>query len=253
MSSRESVSVVIATKDVAHLIDDCLQSVTWADEVIVVDMHSTDDTKEICASYRNVCLYSRDDYIFGNMNFGFNQVRSQWTLRLDSDERISPELATEIEQILRDPPSTITGYEFPQQLVILGHVLKYGRARDPYRKMMFRTGSAHYAVQSEHEELSTCGRWVRLRHPYVHLNYVHVDQYLIKTNYYTTRDVERMELADEAPAIREGIVATLRAFYLYYLKKQGFRDGWPGFIDAGMMAIYQFVQWAKLTERWHGR
>lgn len=247
---RDTLTVVIPTKNSAALIGDCLESVRWADEIIVIDMHSTDSTAEICASFPNVRMIEREDYIFGNVNFGFEHATSDWTLRLDSDERLTPELSEEIQGILRDAPPGVTGFYFNQRLVVLGHVLRHGRGAGAYRDMMFRTGSAHYAVEREHEELTSAGRWVHARGDYVHMNYGTVSEYLAKMDYYTSRDVERRAVSRTRPPIRLAFLEVARAFYLYYLKRQGFRDGWPGFVDAGMMAAYQFVQWAKVVEHW---
>jgi glycosyltransferase involved in cell wall biosynthesis len=241
---------VIPTKNAGLLLRDCLASVAWADEILVVDMFSTDETGEICAEYSQCRIFQRDDYIFGNVNFGFDHASGDWVMRLDSDERITPELAAEVETFLTDPPEHVTGLEFWERPVILGRELSHGFGRKHFRKMMFRRGKARYPVRSEHESLETSGTWLRTQHGYLHLNYASVAHYLEKMNYYTDRDVERAELPSEAPSLSDGVRETLRAFYLYNLKWRGYRDGWIGFLDAGMRAFYQFTYWAKLRERW---
>jgi glycosyltransferase involved in cell wall biosynthesis len=238
---------VIPTKNAADVLPDCLASVSWADEIIVVDMHSTDATAEICRAYPNVRLFEREDYIFGNVNFGFDRATSDWTLRLDSDERISPELASEIRAVLADPPTAVTGYYFRQRLYVLGQPLYHGRAADIRREMLFRTGATRYEVRAEHESLATPGEWRHLNGYYAHLSYRSVTHYLTKFDYYTSRDAERLTPL-VAPSTMSGIVEPIRAFYLNYIKRRGFRDGWRGLLDAGMTALYQFVQWAKYRE-----
>ena len=114
---------------------------------------------------------------------------------------------------------------------------------------MFRRGKARYPVMHEHDDLATSGVWFQGRHGYLHYNYVAVRDYLVKMNYYTDRDSERAALPPTTIDVRGGKEAA-RAFYLYYLKYQGFRDGWVGFLDAAMRGIYQFVYWSKLRERW---
>jgi hypothetical protein len=84
----------------------------------------------------------------------------------------------------------------------------------------------------------------------MHLNIFTIADYMRKTDYYTTRDVARIDLPAAAPRVSSAYIEVARAFYLYYLKWQGYRDGWVGFVDAGMRAMYQFVQWSKLRERW---
>lgn len=245
-----SLSVVIPTKDAAEGLAGCLETVAWADEILVVDMHSSDDTRAICARYPQCKLFERDDYIFGNVNFGFDEARGEWVMRLDTDERITPELAAEIQTIVRVPPTEVTGFEIWERPVILGRELRHGFGKRHFRKMLFRRGAARYPVHHEHEDLATSGVWARLQHGYLHHNYETVGQYLEKANYYTDRDIERAAMPDRAPHAVAAVIAVARQFYLYYLKDQGFRDGWVGFVDAGMRAHYQFLYWAKLRERW---
>jgi glycosyltransferase involved in cell wall biosynthesis len=245
----ETLTVVIPTKNAADYIDACLESVKWVDEIIVVDMASTDGTIDICNRYANVRLFQRPgEYIFANVNFGFETATSDWTMRLDSDERVTPGLAAQIQAVLRDPPPGVNGFFFRQRLIVLGHVLNYGRGLNSRREMMFRTGTTRYQVASEHEQLPTDETWQDLDGFYEHLNYASVSQYLTKTDYYTARDLERMAPVT-LPPIRAGLIEPLRAMYLLYLKRRGFRDGWVGLFDAGMQATYQFVQWAKMRER----
>jgi glycosyltransferase involved in cell wall biosynthesis len=249
-TGRETLTVAIPTKDVADLLADCLASVAWADEIIVVDMFSSDDTKEVCAKYPQCRFFERSDYIFGNLNFAFEHATCDWVMRLDSDERITPELATEIQSILANPPPDVTGFEFWERQFVLGRELRFGFGRKHYRRILFRRGAARYPVRHEHEDLDTDGTWLRGRHGYVHLNYNAVRDYLTKTNYYTEQDVGRAALPATAPGQRDAFVSAARAFYLYYFKYHGFRDGWVGLLDAGMRSVYQFVYWAKLRERW---
>jgi (heptosyl)LPS beta-1,4-glucosyltransferase len=247
---RETLTVCIPTKDAANLLADCLASVAWADEIIVVDMFSADRTRDLCAEYPHCRFFERSDYIFGNLNFAFDHATSDWVLRLDSDERITPALGEEIRAILREPPRDVTGFEFWERQFVLGRELHHGFGRKHYRKILFRRGTARYAVRHEHEDLETEGRWLRGRHGYIHLNYNAVDDYLRKTSYYTDKDVERVTLPEAAPRQADALREVARAFYLYYLKYRGYRDGWRGLLDAGMRSAYQFVYWAKLRERW---
>lgn len=250
MPPREALSVVIPTKNAAHRLRECLESVAWADEIVVVDMFSTDDTAVVCADFPNCRLLEREDYIFGNVNFGFDQATSDWVMRLDSDERITPELAAEIREILADPPPGVAGYELWERRIVLGRELTHGAGRRHYRKMLFRRGAARYPVRHEHEELETSGTWLRARHGYLHYNYASVAEYLEKTNYYTDEDVPRATLPARPPGAGKALLEAARAFYLYVLKWRGYRDGWVGILDGGMRAVYQFTYWMKLRERW---
>lgn len=247
---RQTLTAVIPTKNVAHLIEDCLTSVAWADEILVIDMFSTDGTQDICKRWPQCRVIEREDYIFGNVNHGIDEAASDWILRLDSDERLTPELSAEIQGILADPPQNIIGYCCWERPFMLGHELRHGFGRRHHRRILFRKGTARYEVKREHEDLSFDGEWATAKHGYIHLNYRSVGHYLAKMDYYISKDLEREQLPARLPSASRGVITTTRAFYLYYMKYQGFRDGWPGLLDASMRAIYQWVAYAKLRERW---
>jgi glycosyltransferase involved in cell wall biosynthesis len=248
--TRDRLSVVIATKNQATLLKECLASVAWADEIVVVDDFSADETAEVCAAYPHCHRFLRSDYLNANMNFGFDQASGEWIMRIDSDERVTPELAAEVQRTLEQSPAAVTGFEFWERRVILGRELRHGSGRKHYRPMMWRRGTARYAVRHTHEDLQRSGLWEKSRHGYLHENYSSVGQYLQKMDFWTERDVERASLPARPPTLLMGIRETVRAFYLYYLRLRGYRDGWIGFVDAGMRAFYQFTYWAKLRARW---
>lgn len=247
---REELSVVITTRNQAGLLRDCLRSVAWADEIIGIDDCSSDDTAQVFQEYPQCRYFQRRDYLNGNMNFGFDQASKPWVMRIDSDERITVELASEIHATLADPPTGVTGFEFWERPIILGRELKHGYGRRHYRKMMWRRSAARYRVRESHEDLETSGVWLRSQNGYLHFSHPSVSQYLAKTDLWTEQDVVRDSLPSKAPGVGRAAWETARAFYLYYLKTRGYRDGWVGLVDAGMRAFYQFTYWAKLRERW---
>jgi glycosyltransferase involved in cell wall biosynthesis len=249
-TGRQTLAVAITTKNAGHLLRDCLASVSFADEIIVVDMFSTDDTAEVCAAYPQCRLIQHNGYMQENLNIAFDEATSDWVMRIDTDERLTSELAAEIREILVDPPEGVTGFEFWERPFILGRELKHGFGKKHFRKFMFRRGQARFPVKHDHEDLETSGVWRRGQHGYLHYNYGAVRDYLVKMNYYTDNDSRRAPLPERAPTIAAALREGARQFYLYYLKYKGFRDGWIGFLDAGMRGFYQFLLWAKLRERW---
>ncbi|MHB8694519.1 MAG: glycosyltransferase family 2 protein [Solirubrobacteraceae bacterium] len=249
-AQRATLAVVIPTKDAAPLLREALASVAFADEIIVVDMFSTDETQAVCDEHPQCRLLRRDDYIFGNVNFGFESATADWVMRLDTDERVTPELAAEISEILARPPAGAMGYEFLERRMSLGRELRHGAGRPHYRRMLFRRGSARYPVRHEHEELEGLGPWRRAEHGYLHYSYASIGDYLRKIDYYTEKDVERVDLPGRPPSVRRALLETVRAFYLYAIRLRGYRDGWIGWLDAGMRAFYQFTYWMRLRERW---
>ena len=250
-SARQTLTIVIPTKDAAVPLRTCLASVSWADEIIVVDMYSTDNTAAVCAAHPQCRLLQRNGYIEENLNYGLDQAIGDWVMRLDSDEEVTPELATEIRELLADPPDGVTGFAFWERPIILGRELTHGWARKHHRKMLFRRGAARHGARGYHDDYESDGVWVQGTHGYLHRNYATISDFLRKIDFYTTGDVERVDpLPARRPSLHEGLFAAARSFYLNYVKRRGFLDGWIGLVDAGMRSFYQFAYWAKLRERW---
>jgi glycosyltransferase involved in cell wall biosynthesis len=124
VATRATVAAVIPVFNVERVIRATLESVKWCDEIIVVDMFSTDETKAICTSYPNCRFFQRRDYIFSNFNYGVEQATAEWIIRLDSDEVITPDLRSSIEAVLSDPGSAFDGYEAQSNLFFFGYPLK---------------------------------------------------------------------------------------------------------------------------------
>jgi (heptosyl)LPS beta-1,4-glucosyltransferase len=260
-SGRQTLSVVIPTLNVEPIIARCLESLRWADEVVVVDMFSTDRTQAICESFPNVRFLQRRDYIFANVNFGMKQATGDWVMRLDSDEVLTQELGREIrEEVLAKPDVPCNTFWVPSRVYFWGKWLKFGPAYNPrakgsgydYRKLLFRRGTARYLVKSEHEDISATGPEGWLKHPYDHYSMPTVSAWVAKMNYYTDRDVER-KTPDEVAVIRFAprplLWRFLRDFISLYVRRQGYRDGAHGLAACFLHAVYPAVETIKTWER----
>jgi glycosyltransferase involved in cell wall biosynthesis len=244
-----TVTVVIPTKNAAHLLRDCLPTVSWADEIVVVDEFSSDDTLAVCASFPQCVVYQREDFIQANTNYGFDRAKSDWVMRLDADERVTPELAAEIPGLIRSAPDDVVGFSFWERPVIMGRELRHGWARRHHRQMLFRRGAARYPLRTEHDALESQGRWLQAEHGYLHLNYDSPEEFLRKVRLYIERDVPRAELPARRPTLWRAPFEFVRAFYFYYVKLQGFRDGRVGLTDASLRARYRFAEQLALRRR----
>ena len=252
---RETIAVVIPTFNVEMIIRLCLDQLTWVDEVVIVDMFSTDRTKEICASYPNVRFFERKDYIFANVNYGMEQANTDWVIRLDSDEILDAELQASIQKTLSHSNPEISGYYFPSVQYMFGLPMSYGVGKTDFclRKCMFRKGTAYYECISEHEDITASGKLEVLSGHYEHLTNHTVEEVVRKFNYYTTKDVER--LTAEIVAMPEKPLRTMykafRMFVLYYFQWKGYKDGWLGFYTSLFRGpVYIFIEDAKRWERW---
>lgn len=240
MNSLSRVSAVIPTKDVARVIRPTLESLRFCDEVIIVDMHSTDNTKQICLEYPNVRFIEREDYIYGNFNHGAEQAMSEWIIRLDSDEVIPPELRSSIQEIIAETSPQHSHYSAYTHLYLFGMRLHNGYG-DQWRTVLFRKGTAKYTVQSEHEGLELTGEAGRLNGHYDHFSTPSLSAWMAKYNYYTDKDVERLN--DYKPSSRFKIILnSLRYFRgAYFGKGRLRRDGYLGFVVAVMGTFGQVL------------
>ena len=249
---RKTVAVVIPVFNVERFVKPTLESVKWCDEIIIVDMFSTDKTKEICTAYPNCRFFERKDYILGNVNYGIEQAQSDWIIRLDSDEVVSPSLRQSIEKVLSDPNPPFEGYEAKSDLYFMGYLLRHGFGKDNWRATLFKKGFARYEGRSEHETFISNGKWGRLDGHYDHFTNPTISLWMQKTNYYTDKDIER---ANDmvSPSVFRMIYVPLRWFQRHYIYPyQAFRDGMPGFIVSCIAAfglmLLEFKKWEKVQK-----
>jgi glycosyltransferase involved in cell wall biosynthesis len=252
---RPTVAAVIPTKNVAAFIAGALESLRFCDEVIVVDMFSVDETRAVCESFPNVRFYQRNDYIYGNFNFGMEQTACDWIVRLDSDERLSPELQREIQDLLRDGPAADV-YEAPFTSWVLGRPIRHGPAWEQRRRTtLFRRGTLRYRVRSEHEDLTAVDagtplRRAALRHPYVHFSMPSISKFIAKMDYYSERDFERADTGSLRVLRPLRLMWSVpRYFFHYYVLRRGYRDGYAGFAICALNAVYRLVHELKAWER----
>lgn len=253
---RETVCVVIPTLNVGSIIDRCLRSVSWADEIIIVDMFSTDDTIERCRHYPQVRVYQRRDYIFSNVNFGMEQATTDWVIRLDSDEVLNEQLQESVLMVLRRPEPGINGYYFPSVQWMFGQPMHHGVGcpERNIRKCMFRKGTARYECRYEHEDITVAGNLGTLAGHYEHRTNSTVAEIVTKFNYYTDRDVERERGRKARPRIWRIVYRAARMFVLYYFQWRGYKDGHLGFFSSLFRGpVYVFIEEAKRWEAWSAR
>jgi glycosyltransferase involved in cell wall biosynthesis len=252
--TRRTVAAVIPTKNVQKIIRGTLESLRWCDEVILVDMHSTDATREIAESYPNVRYFAREGYIYANFNFGMEQAKSDWIIRVDSDERLSPELQREIVALLdgaTQPRADV--YLAPYLSYFIGHACQYAE-KQGLREILFKKGMLAYTARSEHESLAEMpGKQpvrAALLAPYYHFSCPSIKKYLDKVNYYSERDMERTtpeELEVMSPA---RVVYLFNKWFLTkYVKQKGYKDGYHGFALSFLDSFYYALNWIKAWEK----
>lgn len=247
MCKATKLSVVVVTRNEEDNIAQCLESVRWADEIIVVDSCSTDKTVEIAKQYTDkVFVISRSKLDANiNKNFGMKKATGDWILFLDADEIVTPEARTEIGAILRED-GRFDGYLVLRKNLFLGKWMRHGGAWGYAKNIELVRGWAGEWPIGMHKSFLIHGSVGRLRNPVIHNWTKSISQWIQKMDEYTS--VEAMERKTGFSAWRM-LLYPPAMFCRNFFLKAGFRDGRHGFVAAVLAAIYAFVKQAKLWEK----
>lgn len=242
---ENTLSVIIITKDEERNIRECLESVTWTDEIIIVDSHSTDETVQLCKKYTDK-IHIRDWPGYASQkNYGIEQATCEWILILDSDERISQELRLEIQETLTKTCNN-SAYEIPFKNFIGDFWIRHGGLYPDYHCRLFRRNFAKYGQREIHEELLVEGQIGRLKEAILHKTYTNIADYVNKVNLYTTKEAEHYSSINATP--HWGLHKFTLRFFKLYIRKKGYKDGFIGLTSALLLSLYPFLTYAKVKE-----
>ena len=241
-----ALSAVIITRDEAKNIEDCLRSVRFCSERVVVDSGSRDHTVRLARAAGAVVCERVFDHFAAQKNFGIQKASGDWVLLLDADERVTEALKEEILETLAAPSAD--GYAFPRQNRIFGRWMKHGANTGDVQLRLVKRSEARFYGRV-HERVRLKGKIKKMKNPLLHYTTDTISDYMKKLNAYT--DLEAETLAERAPV--ETLLGMkqkplLRLLQLIFLK-QAFLDGLEGFLFAVLSAYYDFVSHAKHWER----
>jgi glycosyltransferase involved in cell wall biosynthesis len=246
-----TLSVTIITKNEAKNIRRCLESIMWADEIIVLDSGSTDDTLAICKEYTSK-IYSTDWPGFGpQKNRALSYATQDWVLSLDADEVVSDELMTKIQAILVAPVIDLNGYAINRPVVFLDKIIRHATGASKTIRF-FKRGHGHFSDVQIHEELLVEGKVGYLAEPIYHYSFGEVADVLTKLNRYTSLVAEQRAARGKKGSLLQAIISAVWMFSKVYFFKLGFLDGGAGFILAisfAQGAYYRYVKLWALTHR----
>ena len=243
------LSVILITYNEEPDIEACLESVGWADELIVVDCGSTDKTREICYRYTSN-VYEVERHGSGHQKqVALNHATCPWVLNLDADECVSTELREAIRRVTQDADA-LEGYRIPRENWILGRRMRYGGWGDDRPVRLFRRASTQVTETQVHEGFVVNGRIGVLFEPLYHNTYKSLFQYLEKLNEYTSVEVRNRLRA--RPERRIGWVhltlAPMGTFWKLYVVKRGFLDGFHGLLLCLLSTFSVLIGYAKIWE-----
>jgi (heptosyl)LPS beta-1,4-glucosyltransferase len=251
-----TLGCVIITKNEEANIEDCLASVAWIAERVVVDAESTDRTVEF-ARRAGARVLVRPWPGFGpQKNYGMDAAAAEWILIVDADERVPPPLQAEIRSRIDawhagDPEA----YEIPRKNYFYGAWVRHAGVYPDYQIRLVRKGSARYNDVPVHENLVVRGPVGRLTHPMDHFTERRIRDHFRKFGLYTTLAAQEKGRTVRRVSASDLLFRPLIVFTKSYFLKRGFRDGVRGLIVSGFAGMYTFVKYAKLwamTASHHG-
>lgn len=241
------LSVIVITRNEGANIEAALSSVAWADERIVVDAGSTDDTAER-ARQLGARVEVRDWPGYGaQKNRAAVLASHDWILSIDADERVTPELASEIRRVLAEGPTAI-GYRMPRVSWYLGRWIRSTDWYPDYQMRLYDRRRARWSDREVHESVQADGPVAYLRSELQHYPFRDLSHHLEKIDRYSTLAARQLQREGHRAGVAGMIMYPPAAFLRNYVLRGGFRDRSAGFIISTLNTYYVFLKFAKLWE-----
>jgi len=247
--SPKKLSVVVICRDEEENIRHCLESVKWADEIIVVDSGSADRTPHIAREYTDHVIRHPWQGYGPQKEFAMSKASGDWVLNLDADERLSPELAREIRSLLSRDDIPHAGFTIPRRTFYLGRWIKHGGWYPDRKTRLARRGKGHWEPDTVHESMTVEGPVGKLRHDILHYTYRNISDHLRVIDEFTSLAADKMLRAGKTHALLNILLNPPWKFLRMYILRLGLLDGLPGLIIAVLGSYYVFLKYAKLWER----
>jgi glycosyltransferase involved in cell wall biosynthesis len=241
------VTATIITLDEAANIDAALSSVQWADEVVVVDSGSADDTAERARRHNARVEVRPWPGYSAQKNYAASAASHDWILSLDADERVTPELAAEIQALLASEPAQ-RGYRIPRVSHYLGRWIRGTDWYPDYQLRLYDRRAGTWNGRRVHESVALNGEPGLLRHDLQHFPYRDISDHLATIDRYTTLAADEMRATGRVPSLAGVALNPPFAFLRNYILRGGFRAGGAGLIVSALNSYYVFLKLAKARE-----
>jgi glycosyltransferase involved in cell wall biosynthesis len=245
----QKLSVYIICYNNEDKIKDCLESVKWAEDIVVLDSFSTDKTVEICRQYTDR-IYQEKFNGFGKLrNAALSYTKYDWILSVDTDERVTEDLKNEIFTLLDKGPGA-DAYYVPRKTFFLDKWIKHCGWYPDYRQpQFFNKNKMKYKDQLVHESYELDGKVGYMKEHVIQYPFFSLDQYLVKMDRYSSLRAKEMHEKGIKFNIFNLIVNPLAMFFRMYVQKAGFMDGKEGFMLSLLYSYYTMIKYIKLWEK----
>ena len=249
-AGRPRVSAIVTTLNEEQHIAECIESLLWCDEILVVDSFSTDRTPEIAQRYEKVRFHQRT--YFGSAaqkNWAMDQVQNEWILIFDADERCTPALQKEIEDLLASGPQH-DAYTIKRQVYFMNRIIRFSGWQHDRVVRLVRRGTARYPNRRVHADMITKGPAPVLRHPMEHYMTDTFDEYVRRIEKYSFWGAAQQWKDGRRSGVVEVFGRSVWRFLRTYIFQLGILDGMHGLVFCMLQAYGTYLKWALLWG-WH--
>ncbi|MDP8230532.1 MAG: glycosyltransferase family 2 protein [Candidatus Gorgyraea atricola] len=247
MDAKIPLSAVIITRNEETNIKECLESVRWADEIVVVDDDSTDRTVEIAQGYTDRIFHRKMDIEGRHRNWAYSQARNTWVLSLDADERVTPELRKEIQETISNA-GNFEGFIIPRRNYIGNYWVKYGGWYPSGQLKMFRKDKFYWEEAEVHPRAFLGTPAGRLKNDIIHYSYKNFEDFVNKMNKQTTLEAAKWVRDKRGMSLGRALRRTCDRFLRTFFRKKAYKDGLIGFMVSIFAGLYQILSYAKYYE-----
>ncbi len=229
----------------------CLESISWCQEIIVIDSGSTDKTLEICREYTDKVLHRDWSGYVDQKRFGLEQCNCEWVLNIDADEEVSEELKKEIIEITEQDKTSripINGYHISRVVFYLNRWWRNGGWYPEYRLRLCRKSHTSWGGTDPHEKAIIEGPTEKLKGELHHFTYRDIQDQVTRLNKFASSAAQSMIKKRKKASLLQMIFRPIFRFVKFFIVKKGFLDGTAGLIVALLEAYYVFLKYAKVWE-----
>lgn len=247
-SESSRISAIIIAKNEEMMIANCIDTLRWCDEIIVIDDHSSDRTPELAQQAGAIVLKNEGKTFASARNTGKDAANGQWLFYVDADERVTPALMRAIRSVLHDQESAVA-YQIPRRNIHYGSWLQYGGWGTDAVVRLFRKSALKAWRGDIHEHAEIAGTEKRLSEELIHLTHRSVKDGLEKSIHWTAIEARLLFESGHKPIGMFRLLSIpIRSFFYRMIRLRAFKDGAPGWIEAMVQAMNRFLVYAQLWE-----
>jgi (heptosyl)LPS beta-1,4-glucosyltransferase len=244
-------AIVLTRNESAHIVD-CIETLHFADDILVFDSFSNDDTVALAQKAGIKVIQHTFRNYADQRNAALEAVKNQadWVLFVDADERVTPELAAEVRSVMQQPG--YAGWRIPRYNYIFGKLTRGAGWYPDYQTRLLKVGAARYHPERQvHELVLLDAAEGTMAQHFIHYNYRDVAQFVAKQQRYSAYDARIMFEEGIRPKPQNYVLQPLRHFRWRFITHKGYQDGWHGLRLSLMMAWYELRKYLLLRQLWH--